>query len=64
MGEDIDYDFDEEAGLAALRRRLKRTITVYMRTKYQYMSAVRSAFKYEDIVENLKRAQQGAPNRN
>eukprot|EP00240_Pyramimonas_obovata_P000409 CAMPEP_0118953478 /NCGR_PEP_ID=MMETSP1169-20130426/56633_1 /TAXON_ID=36882 /ORGANISM="Pyramimonas obovata, Strain CCMP722" /LENGTH=562 /DNA_ID=CAMNT_0006900945 /DNA_START=431 /DNA_END=2116 /DNA_ORIENTATION=+ len=60
MGEDVDYDFDEEAGLAALRRRLKRTITVYMRTKYQYQAAVRSAFKYEDIVENVKRAQQGS----
>jgi hypothetical protein len=38
MGEDVDYDFDDEEGLASLRRRLKGSITVYLRTKYQYQA--------------------------
>jgi hypothetical protein len=37
MGEDFDYDFDDVSGLAALRRRLKRRTTIYIRTKYQYL---------------------------
>mmetsp|Transcript_13000 Transcript_13000/g.24800 ORF Transcript_13000/g.24800 Transcript_13000/m.24800 type:complete len:683 (-) Transcript_13000:83-2131(-) len=56
MGDDFDYDFDDVSGLASLRRRLKRATTVYLRTKYQYVLAVQLAFKYEDIVENKKRA--------
>jgi len=92
MGEDFDYDFDDVSGLAALRRRLKRRTTIYIRTKYQYLlvgcillelsashpfarisrahmrvicvtclcrQAVHAAFQYEDIVDNLKHAQQG-----
>mmetsp|Transcript_22590 Transcript_22590/g.31473 ORF Transcript_22590/g.31473 Transcript_22590/m.31473 type:complete len:672 (+) Transcript_22590:183-2198(+) len=59
LGDDYDYDFDDVQGLAALRRRLKRATTVYLRTKYQYMLVVRNAFRNEDILENSKRAETG-----
>ncbi|KAK3256053.1 hypothetical protein CYMTET_34792, partial [Cymbomonas tetramitiformis] len=59
--DDMDYDFDDINGLASLRRQLKRSTTVFLRTKRQYITAVQEAFTYEDIVENKRKAKQGSP---
>jgi hypothetical protein len=50
----LDYDYDLEKDLARLRRRLKRCLRVYRRTRAQYVEAVEDAFQAEATYQTSK----------
>ena len=52
----LDYDYDLEKDLARLRRRLKRSLRVYRRTRAQYVEAVEDAFQAEATYQTSKSA--------
>ena len=50
----LDYDYDLEKDLARLRRRLKRSLRVYRRTRAQYVEAVEDAFQAEATYQTSR----------
>ena len=52
----LDYDYEVEKDLARLRRRLKRSLRVYRRTRAQYVEAVEDAFQAEATYQTSKSA--------
>ncbi|KAG1668956.1 hypothetical protein FOA52_001000 [Chlamydomonas sp. UWO 241] len=49
QAEDLEYNY-EEKGLAELRRRMKKAVTLYQGAQAQYNSAMWEAFEHDDVI--------------